>query len=94
MKDWWQFREELTERRRTVVKRKTGLPTWAKGAALTMLNKVNNDANSFVGNTDPKIKDQKLASAITTSAAITTLGLAINSNDKSLVGRAKSMMKK
>ena len=94
MKDWWQFREELEEARRKVVTRKQGLPSWAKGAALVMLNKVKNDTNGFVGNSDPKIKDQKLASAITTSAAITTLGMAVNSNDKTLVGRAKSMMKK
>ena len=95
MKDFFQFRDELKEaRNQRQVVRKVGLPVWAKTAALGLLNKVRQDGNAYVSNDDPKVKDRKLASAITTSAAISTLGLAVNSNDKTLVSRAKSMMKK
>ena len=94
MKDWWTLRQELEEAKRRVVRRKVGLPAWAKTASLGLLTKVNSDANAFVNNDDPKIKDQKLASAIKTSAALTTLGLAVSSNDKTMVGRAKAMGRK
>lgn len=91
MKDFFRLRKELQERARV---RTQGLPAWAKTAAVGMLTKVNSDANAFVNNKDPKIKDQKLASAITTSAAISTLGLAVNSKDKALLGRAKALSRK
>ena len=91
MKDWFSFRQEIQERARV---RTQGLPAWAKSAAVGMLAKVNADASAYVSNSDPKIKDQKLASAITTSAAISTLGLAVNTQDKTLLGRAKSLAKK
>ena len=93
MKDFFRFREELQERTRKMT-RKQGMPTWAKTAAVGLLTKVNSDANAYVQNDDPKVKDRKLASAITTSAAITTLGLAVSTQDKTLLGRAKSLGKK
>ena len=93
MKDWFSFREELKEARR-VKTRKQGLPTWAKTAAVGLLAKVNSDANAVKANDDAKIRDTKLASAITTSAAISTLGIAVSSQDKTLMGRAKSLGKR
>ena len=93
MKDWFTFRAQLDEARRQMT-RKQGLPAWAKTAAVGMLAKVNSDANAYVGNDDPKVKDRKLASAITTTAAISTLGIAVSSQDKTLMGRAKALSKK
>ena len=87
-KDFFQLRHELEERR------KQGLPTWAKTAAVGMLAKVNADASAYANAQDQKTKDKRLASAITTSAAISTLGLAVSTKDKSLMGRAKSLAKR
>ena len=93
MKDWFTFRAELDEARRQMT-RKQGLPTWAKTAAVGLLAKVNSDASQVKSNEDPKIRDAKLASAITTTAAISTLGIAVSSQDKTLMGRAKSLARK
>ena len=87
------FRHDLNEARRKAGARKVGMPTWAKAAALGLLAKVKSDGNSISSNSDPLIRDQKLSDQITTSAAISTLAIAINSNDKSLLSKAKSVTK-
>ena len=93
-KDYWQLKSELKEARRKRVTRTQGLPSWAKVAATGLLASINSDGNSVGANDDPKIRDKKLASQITKTAAITTLGLAINTQDKTLMSKAKSLTKK
>ena len=87
------LRHDLNEARRKAHTRKVGMPTWAKAAAIGLLAKVKSDGSSVGANTDPLIRDKKLSDQITTSAAISTLAIAINSNDKSLLSKAKSVTK-
>ena len=89
-KSFKQMRTEMSEAKRG----RRGAPTWAKTAALGLLAKVNSDANAAKAQDDPKVRDSKLASAIKGTASIATLGIAVNTKDKSMVGRAKSIGKK
>ena len=89
-KSFKEMRKEMSEARRG----SRGAPAWAKTASLGLLAKVNSDANAVKANDDPKIRDSKLASAITATASIATLGIAINTKDKSMLSRAKSIGKR
>jgi hypothetical protein len=93
-KDYWQLRSELKEAKRKRVTQKQGLPSWAKVAATGLLASINSDGNSAGANDDPKIRDKKLANQITKTAAIATLGIAVNSRDKTLLSKARSLAKK
>ena len=94
MKDFFRFREELEEARRTVTKsRKVGAPLWAKGTATVLATKVYSKGKEVKAQDDPKIRDGKLADQISLSAALTTLGIAVSSNDKTLISKAKRGVK-
>ena len=96
MKDWDKLREELQElqeRKSVTKKRKVGAPLWAKGAAVMLAAKVNSKRNEVKRTEDPKVRDGKLADQIALSAAITTLGIAVSSDDKTLLSRVRRVVK-
>jgi hypothetical protein len=84
--------KELREGKRTKTK-KRGLPTWAKGASIGILAKLLSVKSGVNPNNDSGIRDQKLADMIALSASMNLIGMAVNSQDKSLVSKAKSMSK-
>ena len=49
---------------------------------------------SVNSNNDSAIRDEKLAGMIALSASMSLLGMAVNTQDKSMVSRAKSMASK
>ena len=91
MKDFWQLRVELDEAR---ARRQMGLPTWAKGAAMGLLTKVRTSGASIMSNDDPKVRDKMLSRQITYAAALSALGMSVNSKDKTLVTKARSLSRK
>ena len=93
MKDWFRFREELEERRTVTRSRKIGAPLWAKGAAVVLATKVSSKGKEVKAQDDPKVRDGKLADQISLSAALTTLGIAVSSNDKTLLSKARRGVK-
>ena len=93
MKDFDRLREELQEGRSGTRKRKVGAPLWAKGVAVMLAAKVNSKRNEVKAEDDPKVRDGKLADEIALSAAITTLGIAVSSDDKTIASKVRSGIK-
>jgi hypothetical protein len=78
---------------RQVMTKKQGLPTWAKGAAVGLLAKLMSAKSSVNPNNDSGIRDERLADMIALSASMNLLGMAVNTQDKSLASKAKSFSK-
>ena len=86
--------KELREGKRGRTVRKQGLPTWAKTASMGLYAKLMSLKGSVNPNNDSAIRDEKLAGMIALSASMSLLGMAVNTQDKSMVSRAKSMASK